>query len=105
MVLSSGRGSKPAVTGDKTLKNSERGGLFCLFSFMHLFDCVCLCQALYALDRALQQSPIDLTVRAELYFSKGNHLREMNQLDQAFEVLLSTPPNLTKRKVADIKNT
>ncbi|XP_034719064.1 protein O-mannosyl-transferase TMTC1 [Etheostoma cragini] len=42
-------------------------------------------EALDALDRALQQSPRDLTVRAELYFSKGNQLREMNQLDRAFE--------------------
>ncbi|XP_056280753.1 protein O-mannosyl-transferase TMTC1 isoform X2 [Pseudoliparis swirei] len=42
-------------------------------------------EALDALDRALQQSPGDLTVRAELHFSKGNQLREMNQLDQAFE--------------------
>ncbi|XP_034381759.1 protein O-mannosyl-transferase TMTC1 isoform X2 [Cyclopterus lumpus] len=42
-------------------------------------------EALNALDRALQQSPGDLTVRAELHFSKGNQLREMNQLDQAFE--------------------
>ncbi|GLD66056.1 transmembrane and TPR repeat-containing protein 1, partial [Lates japonicus] len=41
--------------------------------------------ALDALDRALQQNPSDLTVRAELYFSKGNQLREMNQLDRAFE--------------------
>uniref|UniRef100_A0A3Q0S0S4 dolichyl-phosphate-mannose--protein mannosyltransferase n=1 Tax=Amphilophus citrinellus TaxID=61819 RepID=A0A3Q0S0S4_AMPCI len=42
-------------------------------------------EALEALDRALQQNPSDLTVRAELYFSKGNQLREMNQLDRAFE--------------------
>ncbi|XP_030005308.1 protein O-mannosyl-transferase TMTC1 [Sphaeramia orbicularis] len=42
-------------------------------------------EALDALDRALQQNPRDLTVRAELYFSKGNQLREMNQLDRAFE--------------------
>ncbi|KAF0029544.1 hypothetical protein F2P81_018649 [Scophthalmus maximus] len=42
-------------------------------------------EALDALDRALQHNPSDLTVRAELYFSKGNQLREMNQLDQAFE--------------------
>uniref|UniRef100_A0A665TNB5 dolichyl-phosphate-mannose--protein mannosyltransferase n=1 Tax=Echeneis naucrates TaxID=173247 RepID=A0A665TNB5_ECHNA len=42
-------------------------------------------EALDALDRALQQNPSDLTVRAELYFSKGNQLREMNQLDRAFE--------------------
>nr|XP_012780729.2 transmembrane and TPR repeat-containing protein 1 isoform X3 [Maylandia zebra] len=42
-------------------------------------------EALEALDKALQQNPSDLTVRAELYFSKGNQLREMNQLDRAFE--------------------
>ncbi|KAM3587532.1 uncharacterized protein V6R79_008198 [Siganus canaliculatus] len=42
-------------------------------------------EALDALDRALRQNPSDLTVRAELYFSKGNQLREMNQLDRAFE--------------------
>ncbi|XP_054862500.1 protein O-mannosyl-transferase TMTC1 isoform X5 [Amphiprion ocellaris] len=42
-------------------------------------------EALEALDRALQQNPQDLTMRAELYFSKGNQLREMNQLDRAFE--------------------
>uniref|UniRef100_A0A3B5QPU1 dolichyl-phosphate-mannose--protein mannosyltransferase n=1 Tax=Xiphophorus maculatus TaxID=8083 RepID=A0A3B5QPU1_XIPMA len=42
-------------------------------------------EALLALDLALQQNPSDLTVRAELHFSKGNQLREMNQLDEAFE--------------------
>ncbi|XP_015224783.1 PREDICTED: transmembrane and TPR repeat-containing protein 1-like, partial [Cyprinodon variegatus] len=42
-------------------------------------------QALEALDRALQQNPSDPTVKAELHFSKGNQLREMNQLDEAFE--------------------
>ncbi|KAM3858807.1 protein O-mannosyl-transferase TMTC1 [Diretmus argenteus] len=42
-------------------------------------------EALDALDRALQQNPSDLTVRADLHFSKGNQLREMNQLDRAFE--------------------
>ncbi|XP_051911797.1 protein O-mannosyl-transferase TMTC1 isoform X2 [Hippocampus zosterae] len=42
-------------------------------------------EALEALNSALQQNPSDLTVRAELYFSKGNQLREMNQLDLAFE--------------------
>lgn len=42
-------------------------------------------EALDALDKALQQNPSDLTVRAELHFSKGNQLREMNQLDQAFQ--------------------
>ncbi|XP_076023604.1 protein O-mannosyl-transferase TMTC1 isoform X2 [Genypterus blacodes] len=42
-------------------------------------------EALDALDRALHQNPNDVMVRAELYFSKGNQLREMNQLDRAFE--------------------
>ncbi|XP_077354800.1 protein O-mannosyl-transferase TMTC1 isoform X2 [Festucalex cinctus] len=42
-------------------------------------------QALEALNSALQQNPSDHTVRAELYFSKGNQLREMNQLELAFE--------------------
>ncbi|XP_047246431.1 protein O-mannosyl-transferase TMTC1 isoform X3 [Girardinichthys multiradiatus] len=42
-------------------------------------------EALVALNMALQQNPSDLKVRAELHFSKGNQLREMNQLDEAFE--------------------
>ncbi|XP_063073014.1 protein O-mannosyl-transferase TMTC1 isoform X2 [Engraulis encrasicolus] len=42
-------------------------------------------EALDALDRALQHSPSDDSIRAELHFSKGNQLREMNQLDRAFE--------------------
>nr|XP_046153327.1 protein O-mannosyl-transferase TMTC1-like [Oncorhynchus gorbuscha] len=42
-------------------------------------------EALDALDKALLQNPIDMSVRAELHFSKGNQLREMNQLDKAFE--------------------
>uniref|UniRef100_H3CJ21 dolichyl-phosphate-mannose--protein mannosyltransferase n=1 Tax=Tetraodon nigroviridis TaxID=99883 RepID=H3CJ21_TETNG len=42
-------------------------------------------EALGALDRALQQNLTDVTVRAELYFSKGNQLREMNLLEQAFK--------------------
>ncbi|XP_077400103.1 protein O-mannosyl-transferase TMTC1 [Vanacampus margaritifer] len=42
-------------------------------------------QALEALNSALQQNPSDLAVRAELYFSKGNQLREINQLELAFE--------------------
>lgn len=62
---------------------------------MAVNGCV-LCQALGALDRALQQNPSDLTVRAELYFSKGNQLREMNQLDRAFEVLLGCALALKK---------
>ncbi|XP_038852573.1 protein O-mannosyl-transferase TMTC1-like isoform X1 [Salvelinus namaycush] len=42
-------------------------------------------EALDALDKALLQNPLDMSVRAELHFSKGNQLREMNQLDRAFE--------------------
>uniref|UniRef100_A0A6Q2YIR4 dolichyl-phosphate-mannose--protein mannosyltransferase n=1 Tax=Esox lucius TaxID=8010 RepID=A0A6Q2YIR4_ESOLU len=45
-------------------------------------------EALDALEKALQQNPIDISVRAELYFSKGNQLREMNQLDRAFELFM-----------------
>ncbi|KAI5093952.1 transmembrane and TPR repeat-containing protein 1 isoform X1 [Silurus meridionalis] len=42
-------------------------------------------EALDALDRALQQEPMDPSVKAELHFSMGNQLREMNELDRAFE--------------------
>ncbi|XP_036374114.1 protein O-mannosyl-transferase TMTC1-like [Megalops cyprinoides] len=42
-------------------------------------------EALDALEKALQQNPADPMVMAELHFSKGNQLREMNLLDQAFE--------------------
>lgn len=43
-------------------------------------------QALDALKTALQQEPSDPAVRAELHFSMGNQLREMNELDRAFQV-------------------
>ncbi|KAJ3612107.1 hypothetical protein NHX12_020384 [Muraenolepis orangiensis] len=42
-------------------------------------------QAVETLDQALQQNPKDPNLRAELHFSKGNHLREMDQLDRAFQ--------------------
>ncbi|XP_035383909.1 protein O-mannosyl-transferase TMTC1 isoform X2 [Electrophorus electricus] len=42
-------------------------------------------EALEALDKALQQKPADPAVKAELLFSMGNQLREMNELDRAFE--------------------
>lgn len=42
-------------------------------------------QALEFLDQALQQETSDVSVRAELFFSRGNQLREMNLLEQAFE--------------------
>lgn len=47
---------------------------------------VCVFQALDALKTALQQEPSDPAVRAELHFSMGNQLREMNELDRAFQV-------------------
>ncbi|XP_057179852.1 protein O-mannosyl-transferase TMTC1 isoform X2 [Triplophysa rosa] len=42
-------------------------------------------EALDALKKALRQEPLDAAVRAELHFSVGNQLREMNDLDQAFQ--------------------
>uniref|UniRef100_A0AAR2LID9 dolichyl-phosphate-mannose--protein mannosyltransferase n=1 Tax=Pygocentrus nattereri TaxID=42514 RepID=A0AAR2LID9_PYGNA len=42
-------------------------------------------KALEALDKALHQEPADPAVKAELFFSIGNQLREMNELDRAFE--------------------
>ncbi|KAL4624987.1 transmembrane and TPR repeat-containing protein 1 [Arapaima gigas] len=42
-------------------------------------------QALEALEKALEQNPEDPGLMAELHFSKGNQLREMNMLDSAFE--------------------
>jgi len=43
-------------------------------------------QALDALQTALQQEPADPVLKAELHFSMGNQLREMNELDRAFQV-------------------
>lgn len=42
-------------------------------------------QALELLDLALQQNISDLSVKAELLFSRGNQLREMNRLEDAFQ--------------------
>uniref|UniRef100_A0A673JVN6 dolichyl-phosphate-mannose--protein mannosyltransferase n=1 Tax=Sinocyclocheilus rhinocerous TaxID=307959 RepID=A0A673JVN6_9TELE len=42
-------------------------------------------EALDALKTALQQEPSDPAVKAELHFSMGNQLREMNELDRAFQ--------------------
>nr|XP_055047171.1 protein O-mannosyl-transferase TMTC1-like isoform X2 [Misgurnus anguillicaudatus] len=42
-------------------------------------------EALDALKKALRHKPLDAAVRAELHFSMGNQLREMNDLDQAFQ--------------------
>ncbi|KAJ8373507.1 hypothetical protein SKAU_G00040870 [Synaphobranchus kaupii] len=42
-------------------------------------------EALDTLEKALQLNPKETGVRAELHFSKGNQLREMNMLDSAFE--------------------
>lgn len=42
-------------------------------------------QALDAIDKALQLKPKDPKVKSELFFTKGNQLREQNLLDRAFE--------------------
>ncbi|XP_069905700.1 protein O-mannosyl-transferase TMTC1 isoform X1 [Oryctolagus cuniculus] len=42
-------------------------------------------KALDAIDRALQLKPKDPHVVSELFFTKGNQLREQNLLDKAFE--------------------
>lgn len=54
-------------------------GTQCLFAFS---------QALEAIEKALQLKPKDPKVISELFFTKGNQLREQNLLDKAFEVLL-----------------
>lgn len=57
---------------------------------------MCVFQALDALKSALQQEPADPMVKAELHFSMGNQLREMNQLDQAFQVTVRLREQLFK---------
>lgn len=52
-------------------------GTQCLFAFS---------QALEAIEKALQLKPKDPKVISELFFTKGNQLREQNLLDKAFEV-------------------
>ncbi|XP_063110560.1 protein O-mannosyl-transferase TMTC1 isoform X2 [Cavia porcellus] len=42
-------------------------------------------KALDAIDKALQLKPKDPKVASELFFTKGNQLREQNLLDKAFE--------------------
>ncbi|XP_062991034.1 protein O-mannosyl-transferase TMTC1 isoform X1 [Elgaria multicarinata webbii] len=42
-------------------------------------------KALEAIDKALQLQPKDPKVISELFFTKGNQLREQNHLDKAFE--------------------
>uniref|UniRef100_H2ZTZ2 dolichyl-phosphate-mannose--protein mannosyltransferase n=1 Tax=Latimeria chalumnae TaxID=7897 RepID=H2ZTZ2_LATCH len=42
-------------------------------------------KALHAIEKALQMKPKDPKVVSEIYFSKGNQLRELNLLDLAFE--------------------
>ncbi len=73
-------------------------GCMCVYGCMVCMVCVWVCgggvracvrgvfQALDALKAALQQEPSDSAVRAELHFSLGNQLREMNDLDRAFQV-------------------
>uniref|UniRef100_A0A8C5LCQ8 dolichyl-phosphate-mannose--protein mannosyltransferase n=1 Tax=Jaculus jaculus TaxID=51337 RepID=A0A8C5LCQ8_JACJA len=45
----------------------------------------CHGKALDAIDKALQLKPKDPKVMSELFFTKGNQLREQNLLDKAFE--------------------
>ena len=45
-----------------------------------------LLQALEDIEKALQLKPKDPKVISELFFTKGNQLREQNLLDKAFEV-------------------
>ncbi|EOA96635.1 Transmembrane and TPR repeat-containing protein 1, partial [Anas platyrhynchos] len=42
-------------------------------------------KALEAIDKALQLKPKDPKILSELFFTKGNQLREQNRLDEAFE--------------------
>ncbi|XP_063785246.1 protein O-mannosyl-transferase TMTC1 [Pseudophryne corroboree] len=42
-------------------------------------------KALEMIDIALQMKPNDPNIISELYFTKGNQLRELNQLDEAFQ--------------------
>ncbi|KAM6436763.1 protein O-mannosyl-transferase TMTC1 isoform 2-T2 [Liasis olivaceus] len=42
-------------------------------------------KALEAIDKALQLKPKDPKIISELFFTKGNQLREQNHLDKAFE--------------------
>jgi len=49
---------------------------------------VAFSQALGAIEKALQLKPKDPKVLSELFFTKGNQLREQNLLDKAFEVRL-----------------
>ncbi|KAM4882614.1 protein O-mannosyl-transferase TMTC1-like [Thomomys bottae] len=42
-------------------------------------------KALSAIDHALQLKPKDPKVLSELFFTKGNQLREQNLLDKAYE--------------------
>ncbi|ETE66199.1 Transmembrane and TPR repeat-containing protein 1, partial [Ophiophagus hannah] len=42
-------------------------------------------RALEAIDKALQLKPKDPKIISELFFTKGNQLREQNHLDKAFE--------------------
>ncbi|XP_034501909.1 protein O-mannosyl-transferase TMTC1 [Ailuropoda melanoleuca] len=57
------------------------------FSSSHLHSVLLsnLLQALDAIDKALQLKPKDPKVISELFFTKGNQLREQNLLDKAFE--------------------
>nr|XP_019591600.1 PREDICTED: transmembrane and TPR repeat-containing protein 1 [Rhinolophus sinicus] len=78
--------TKEAEKMTNHIVSEETGCLECyrllsaIYSKQELHD-----KALDAIDKALQLKPKDPKVISELFFTKGNQLREQNLLDKAFE--------------------
>ncbi|VCW98157.1 unnamed protein product [Gulo gulo] len=78
--------TKEAEKMTNHIVSQETGCLECyrllsaIYSKQELHD-----KALDAIDKALQLKPKDPKVISELFFTKGNQLREQNLLDKAFE--------------------
>ncbi|KAM5251767.1 protein O-mannosyl-transferase TMTC1 isoform 2-T2 [Hipposideros larvatus] len=78
--------TKEAERMTNHIVSEEPGCLECyrllsaIYSKQELHD-----KALEAIDKALQLKPKDPKVISELFFTKGNQLREQNLLDKAFE--------------------
>ncbi|XP_044084459.1 protein O-mannosyl-transferase TMTC1 isoform X3 [Neovison vison] len=78
--------TKEAEKMTNHIVSEETGCLECyrllsaIYSKQELHD-----KALDAIDKALQLKPKDPKVVSELFFTKGNQLREQNLLDKAFE--------------------
>ncbi|XP_074181962.1 protein O-mannosyl-transferase TMTC1 isoform X2 [Rhinolophus sinicus] len=78
--------TKEAEKMTSHIVSEETGCLECyrllsaIYSKQELHD-----KALDAIDKALQLKPKDPKVISELFFTKGNQLREQNLLDKAFE--------------------